>query len=418
MGLGYLKIVTRTLNEVLPVKDVSIIVKDTTGNILYRLKTDESGNSPTVELKAPEKRHTLSPNYSGPYYYTYDVELNRENFITKIIKGIQIFDTITSILPVIMIPKPLNSGNLVDVIGIPETLLYSKETREQKKSEIPETRSGEIAFPKHLIVHLGVPDEEATNIRVKFSDYIKNVASSEIYPTWPQASLEANIYTIITFTLHRLCSRHYRNSGHNFDITNSATHDQAFTEGREIPVNIAKIVDKIINSYISDTENKKPCFTNYCNGIENNLAGLSKWGTVPLANRGLSSAQILKNYYPENIEIIEVIEARDATITDEDTARLLGINEKKKKIDVSELNKVLKLGDEGKEVGAIQNFLTYISEFYNEIPDVLETKMFDEQTRNTVIEFQKLFGLTKDGIVGNQTWTILGNVYNGIIENI
>jgi len=417
MGLGYLKVETRTLNDILPVMDVAVIIKDNDGNVLYRLKTDKSGVTPLVELEAPEKRHTLSPNYSGPYYSTYNVEVSKEKFVTKILKGIQVFDTITSRLPVIMIPKPLDSGNIVDVTEIPDIELYSKEARKQQESEIEETRNNEIVIPEHVIVHLGNPEDMARNIKVRFIDYIKNVVSGEIYPTWPKDSLEANIYAITTFTLHRLFSKHYRNMGYNFDITNSIIHDQAFTEGRSIAENVEKLVNEVFSLYVGIVESKEPLFTKYCNGITKDCQGLSKWETVYLSNKGLNPIQIIRNYYPKEIEIMKV---GNINKTMESIEKLNELSKEGRSINIDGAlkNTVLKLGIEGEEVSILQFLLTYISLFYNAISTVTRNGIFDDDTKSAVIGFQKLFGLTTDGIVGEDTWAILKNAYKGIIETI
>lgn len=231
MGLGYLKIEARTLNNIYPVKDASVIIKNKEGEVLYRLKTDGSGNTVEVKLEAPEKRRTLSPNYSGPYFAIYDVEVSKpESYITENIKDVQVYDTATSILPVIMIPKPKSAEDIMNVAELEDTFLYSKEAKEQKDIDKRATIDEAVVIPEYITVHLGPPNEDSKNIRVSFLDYIKNVASSEIYPTWPKASLEANIYAIITFTLHRLFTKYYRDQGYDFDITSSTKFDQAFVE--------------------------------------------------------------------------------------------------------------------------------------------------------------------------------------------
>ena len=227
MGLGYLKVETRTLNNILPVKDAIVIIKDKTGKVLYRFKTDGSGQTGTVQLEAPEKRRTLSPNYSGPFFYTYSVEVSiPEQYITVITEEVEIFDNITSILPVTMVPKPIDAGYMVDTRKIANRNMYILDKKEKLQEN--KIQDEEIFIPEYLIVHLGLPEEPKKNIRVGFSDYIKNVASSEIYPTWPNDSIEAIIYSIISFTLNRIFSKRYRADGYNFDITNIAKIDQAY----------------------------------------------------------------------------------------------------------------------------------------------------------------------------------------------
>ncbi|MFF2290056.1 hypothetical protein [Peribacillus butanolivorans] len=172
----------------------------------------------------------------GPYYSTYDVEIRRKGFISNVIHGVQIFDSVTSTLPVNMAPVPrtFEKSNLVREVNIPTHGLQTQVGRNQKGPLKPPKVLREVAIPEYVTVHLAHPDSWARNVRVKFIDYIKNVASSEIFPTWPQASLEANIYAQITFALNRVYTEWYRSRGYDFDISNSTSVDQAFVDGRDI----------------------------------------------------------------------------------------------------------------------------------------------------------------------------------------
>ena len=165
--------------------------------------------------------------------------------------------------------------------------------------------TGEPFIPETIIVHLGRPDEDARNVTVSFPDYVKNVASSEIFPNWPENALRANIYTIVTFALNRVYTEWYRSKGYDFDITDSTQYDQKFIFGREVFENISNIVDEIFNDYIVRQGNVEPLFAQFCNGTTVTCDGLSQWGTVDLAERGYTPYQILQYYYGEDINIVK-----------------------------------------------------------------------------------------------------------------
>lgn len=250
-------------------------------------------------------------------------------------------------------------------------------------------------IPETITVHLGLPDQPAENITVPFPDYIKNVASSEIYPTWPEAAIRANIYAQITYALNRVYNEFYRSQGYDFDITNTTQYDQKFIKGRDIYENISQIVDEIFNNYVVQQGRVDPFFTAYCNGTTTVCAGLSQWDTVALAEQGLTPYQILQHFYGPNIGILE-----NAPIS-ANVASYPGVP--------------LRLGDAGNDVKTIQLQLNRIADNYPAIPKI-ETPngVFDIATENAVQEFQRIFNLTPDGIVGKSTWYQLKYIYNGV----
>ncbi|MCL2860569.1 MAG: SpoIID/LytB domain-containing protein [Oscillospiraceae bacterium] len=229
----------------------------------------------------------------------YDVEIRKPGFITEIIRGVQIFDTIDSVLPINMTPN-YSSEELVHTTYVSPNELHSSTPRDQEGpppeeetrmdysyiTEIDlslprETRTlNEVIVPDYITVHLGTPTSSARNVRVRFIDYIKNVVSSEIYPTWPNNSLRANIHAIITFALNRIYTEWYRSRGNNFDITNSTRYDMAFVENRNIFQNISNIVDEVFNVYARRMGFRDPYFTEFCNGTTVTCSGMSQWGTV------------------------------------------------------------------------------------------------------------------------------------------
>ena len=351
-------------------------------------------------------------------------------------------------------------------------------------------------IPKTITVHLGAPDSNAPNITVPFLDYVSNVASSEIYPTWPESAIRANVYAQISFALNRVFTEYYRSRGYDFDITNSTARDQSFVNGRNIFDNIRDITGDIFNSYIQRRGNVEPLFAQYCDGIEVSCNGLSQWGSVDLANRGYTPYEILKYYYGDDIDIVSDVSVEGNTPSApavplsigiaSDDVRLLQLRlnrisdnypsiPKIAAVDgvfsndteaavrrfqeifnlnvdgvvgnatwyeiiliynaVKRLNELdsegirlqdvtkqypgaLSLGSQGLGVNNLQYFLSYLSDFYSEIPPVAIDGSFGESTRSAVISAQKLFGLDPDGVVGELTWDAIYDAYLGIISEI
>lgn len=255
--------------------------------------------------------------------------------------------------------------------------------------------TGLPVIPSTITVHLGAPDSPAQNVTVNFPDYIKNVASSELYPTWPASALLANIYAQISFALNRVYTEYYRARGYNFDITNSTAVDQAFRNGRDIFENISGIVDEVFNSYIRRQGNIEPLFAAYCDGIRTTCSGLSQWGSVSLAEAGANSIEILRNYYGDDIEIVSNVPVSDMTQSYPGTP--------------------IRLGTVGDEVRQIQLRLNRISANYPAIPKIYPVDgRFGQETYNAVVRFQEIFNLTPDGVVGNATWYRILYLYTGI----
>ena len=249
--------------------------------------------------------------------------------------------------------------------------------------------------PEFITVHLGSPSSNARNVTVPFADYIKNVASSEIYPTWPESAIRANIYAQISYALNRVYTEYYRTRGYDFDITNSTQFDQAFVPDRDVFGNISEIVDDIFNDYIVRQGSIEPFFAQFCNGTTTVCDGLSQWGTVSLAESGLTPYEILQNYYGNDINIV--------------------MNAPVGSVRESYPGAPLRLGTRGNDVRIIQLQLNRISENYPSIPKIDNPEgTFGVQTEAAVREFQRVFNLTSDGIVGKATWYKIKNLYNGV----
>ena len=287
MGSGTLRFEIRTANGDLPVKGADIRISDSTGSILYRQNSDSGGLAEAATLSAPDGNLAQEPDFTGPVFGSYNVEVSAPGFRTVKVEGVQIFDGVDSVLPVIMHPLTASgTKNLPQTITIMPNALKDPTPRQQV-TEPPNPRVlREVIIPDFIRVKLGRPDSHALVERVPFIQYIKNVASSEIYPNWPISSLEANILCQISLTLNRVYTEWYPGRGYPFDITNSTTVDQFYVPGRNIFDSVSRIVDRIFNHYIRRTGFKEPYYAEYCNGTTATCAGLSQWGTVTLAKTG------------------------------------------------------------------------------------------------------------------------------------
>ena len=251
--------------------------------------------------------------------------------------------------------------------------------------------------PQSITVHLGPPGADAENVTVSFPDYVKNVASSEIYPTWEPAAIRANVLAIISFALNRVYTEYYPSRGYTFNITSSTAYDQKFIKGRSIFENISEIVDTIFNSYIRRIGFVEPLAAKFCNGTTTTCDGLSQWGSQAMAEQGADSITILRSYYGDNIEIVT-------------NAPVMGIR-------YSYPGAPVRLGDRGEAVLRIQTMLNRISRDYPAIPKVQPVDgIFGEGTEQAVIKFQQIFSLTPDGIVGSATWYKLVFLYVGVLD--
>lgn len=250
-------------------------------------------------------------------------------------------------------------------------------------------------IPRSITVHLGAPAASAANVTVLFTDYVKNVACSEIYPTWNESALRANILAIISFALNRVYTEFYRSRGYPFDITSSTAYDQNFVNGRNFFSSITGLVDSIFDSYLRKQGFVEPLAAKFCNGTTVTCEGLSQWGSEYLARQGYTSVQILRNYYGDDTEIVANAPIRDITASYPGTP--------------------LRRGSRGENVTVIQVSLNRIAQNYPAIPKVNPVDgIFGAQTENSVRQFQQIFDLTVDGIVGRATWYRLVQLYVGV----
>ncbi len=396
MAIGYLQIQARTAQDAVPLEGARVWVLDDEGNVLYRLVTDESGETQTVSLKTLDKSFSQDPDYLGMPYMDYSVVVEAEGFEPVSFTAIPVFDGETADLPAALVPiRERAASQTMENIYVGAPAVAFGRQREQEGNFAGPRVLRQVVIPNPITVHLGAPNAQAANVQVPFLDYVKNVASSEIYPTWPQAALKANLYAIMTFALNRVYTEWYRSRGYNFDITNNTAYDQYYVPGRPIYGSVSDAADEVYGEYVRRRGQNAPYFTSFCSGTTTTCEGLSQWGTVSLANRGYAPEQILKYYYPDDIEIAQTNIVTNALSSYPGTA--------------------LRVGSTGLDVQTIQAYLERIRRNYPAIPAITDPSgTFGESTRAAVQKFQSIFNLASDGIVGRATWYKLSSLYTAV----
>lgn len=410
MGRGQLRIELRTGESALAVPDarIGVIVN---GEEIYTqiLVASDAGLTRSFELPAPDAALSLDRYETLQPFSLCDVTIVGPGFYRMRINGVTIFDGEISVVSGELIPLPQSISDPMDapelVIVIPMHQLNSEiEPRRIERPVLRQSRTSNdvlpaveilegVYIPETITVHLGPPDEAADNVTVSFTDYIKNVASSEIYPTWPNQSLRANIIAQISLVLNRVYTEWYPSRGYPFDITNSTATDQYFVFGRNIFENISDLVDEIFNTYITKPGRVEPYFAEYCNGTTSVCAGMSQWGTVSLAENGLLYDDILSFYYGD--------------IVIKTTDRIMSPTE-------SYPGSPLFPGMENENVRLIQEQLNRIAINYPAIPLNPVSGIYDSATSAAVKEFRRLFVLPDSDIVDRQTWYRISSIYTAV----
>ena len=362
---------------------------------IEELTTDSNGQTSLISLPTPPLMYSENPGIEQPYS-EYNILINAPGFAPVSINGAELFSGQTSIQSIRLIP--LVEGGNVRVVIIPPNVLFGNFPPKIPESEIkPITSNNEIVLdevvvPETIVVHDGIPsDTTATNYYVPFIDYIKNVASSEIYPTWPVETLKANVIAIVSFTLNRVYTEWYRNKGYNFTITSSTAYDHKWTRDRTIFEDISRVVDEVFADYVSRPNVKQPILTQYCDGQKTTCAGMSQWGSKALGDDGLDALQILRNYYGSNIYINTAREVEGIPLSFPGTA--------------------LTIGSGGSDVRTIQEQLVRIRQTYSNIPPLAIDGIYGEDTQAAVEAFQRIFDLPVTGEVGYSTWYKISQLY-------
>ena len=396
---GFLQVSVVAGDTMKPLQDarVSISYSGEPETDIEQLVTDSDGQTDAVELAAPPVEYSMEPGDVQPYA-EYSVTVTASGYESFNVSGI-------SLQGIRLVPR--NVTTLAGNIVIPANTLWGNFPPKIAEAETkPVGQPGEIVLsrvvvPEYIIVHDGVPtDSTARNYYERFTDYIKNVASSEIYSTWPDATLRANILAIISFTLNRVYTEWYRNRGYDFTITSSTAFDHKWVYGRNIFENISQIVDEIFTNYLSRPNVKQPILTQYCDGRRVSCPNwLSQWGSKALGDQGYSEIQILRNYYGDDMYINTAEEISGIP------ASWPGSN--------------LDIGSSGSKVRQIQEQLNLIGEFYSSIPVLIPDGIYGERTADAVRAFQKIFRLPQTGIVDYPTWYKISDMYvrlSGIAE--
>lgn len=364
--------------------------------------TNEEGKTEEIPLLAPGIQIAQDEWSDACPYACYNVQVRADGFIMEEIQGVQIFAETRSLLNVEPIPTHTPSQERTLTI-IPPHQLFKGEGRSNvsqgKQQEVQSVMAvqgrilSEVIIPNNITVHLGSPNNSsAENLTVPFLYYLKNVASSEIYPTWPYESLKANIYAQMSLALNRVYTEWYPSRGYPFNITNSTAYDQAFVKNRNIYDSVANIVDEVFGEYIQKRNFVEPYYAEYCDGRMVTCPGMKQWGTVDLANRGMKAFDILKYYYGDEIRIVSSNNFQD--------------------IKSSYPGTPLQVGSTGPSVALIQEELNAIAINYPNIPPVFPVDgVFGLSTKAAVQIFQRQFNLTPDGIVGQSTWYKLSYIY-------
>lgn len=364
--------------------------------LVETLNTNESGQTDRVDLPTPPRSLSQEPSEIRPYA-EYDMEISAEGYEPVSISGSEVMSDELAVQNVEM--NPLEEPNLVQSdILIPDHTLYGEYEAKIPEEEIKEVNeSGEIVLsrvviPEYVVVHDGRPeDRSAKNYYVRYKDYIKNVASSEIYSTWPEQAIYANVLCIMSFTLNRVYTEFYRGKGYDFTITSNTAFDQKWIYGRNIYENISYVVDSIFNNYLSRPGVTQPIFTSYCDGNRVTCKGLSQWGSKYLADQGYSAIEIIRYYYGNDMFI-------------NSTNYISGIPSSYPGYDLT-------VGSRGAKVLQMQQQLNRIAQNYPAIPKIAADGIFGVNTKRAVETFQGIFLLPQSGIVDYPTWYQISNVY-------
>lgn len=396
---GKLKIQINSEITSFPIADASISISYTgvPEQTLEQVTTDSSGQTETLELAAPPLEYSLNPTIESQPYSEYTLSVTAPGFEPINISGTEILPDVTAIQNITM--RPSTATPQQEVFVIPAHTLYGTYPPKIAEDEIkPTDETGEIVLsrvvvPEFIVVHDGSPrDSTAQNYYVKYKDYIKNVASSEIYATWPDAAIRANVLAIMSFTLNRVYTEWYRGKGYVFTITSSTAYDHKFIYGRNFFQSISRVVDEMFENYLSRPNVRQPILTQYCDGQRVTCPDwMSQWGSKYLGDQGYSAIDILRSYY-----------GNDMYINSAD-----GISG----IPASWPGYDLGVGASGPKVRQLQEQLARISRAYPAIPTITADGVYGSRTREAVEKFQSVFGLPVTGIVDYPTWYKISDIY-------
>ena len=405
MAQGYLQVDVVSDANSFPVQDADIVIARTEepDEIIEETRTNSSGQTENLPLNAPPVELSLSPEETERPYAEYTIRITAPGFEPFVVSGTEVLADVTAIQGIRLRPlSNASAGEQIETVTIPDHTLYGDYLPKIAESEIKLViETGEIVLsrvvvPQTVVVHDGVPtNTSAANYYVPYRDYIKNVASSEIYATWPRSAIVANVLAIMSFTLNRVYTEWYRNQGYDFTITSSTAYDHKWIYGRNIFESISVVVDDIFDNYLSRPGVKQPILTQYCDGRKVRCPGwLTQWGSCELGEAGYSPIEILRNFYGDDMYI--------------NTAEQIS------GIPASWPGYDLKIGATGDKVRQLQEQLDAISSVYTAIPDISPDGIYGPATAEAVRKFQSIFGLPQTGVVDFATWYKISHIYVGI----
>lgn len=406
MANGQLKVQVFRGDNYVPIEraKVTITQADASGKTNSQVAySDSSGLTSTVELTTPPIAYSENPTNNIPYGLS-DVRVEAPNFQPLIVRGCQIMPDRVAIQNCNLVPAPAASPRQQLVIDIRANTLVGKYPPKIPESpEKPITPASgfvvlpEPEVPQYIVVHEGGPDSPGPNYTIRFMDYIKNVASCEIFSTWSENTIRANVLCILSFVLNRVYTEWYRGKGKNFTITNSTAYDQAFNYGRNIYQNISNIVDEIFTTYVKRPGARQPLLTQFCDGKNVQCPGwLTQWGSKYLGDQGKRAPEILRNFYGPDIQFATA-------------KKVQGIPE-------SYPGYVLRVGSTGQPVRDIQTYLNRISVNYPAISKVAVSGTYDAATGKAVSAFQQIFSMPVIGVVDYPTWYRISDIYVAVTK--
>ena len=401
LDTGNLQIFVTEGEDPSPIPDAAVRITDPeNGQLLAESTTDMSGQTPVIGLPAPPMELSVAEGEAGRQrpYAVYNVTVTAGGRETLHISGVEVLPTGRSIQRAALAPARPGGFNVRNQFLAPHALWGPPSTREPEEAvkPLPEPEGlvvlPEPVIPEFIVVHAGRPDDStAPNYWVRFKDYIKNVACSEIYSTWKTEAIKANVLAILSFTLNRVYTEWYRGKGYDFTITSSTAFDQSFSYGRTIFEEIGVVVDDLFTTYITKEGISQPLFAQYCDGRRVQCSGLSQWGSQALGEQGWDAVSILRKYYGSDVYLKSA--------------------EKVEGVPLSYGGEVLSLGSEGEDVRTIQTQLNRISDNYPAIPKIPADGVYGLATQASVTEFQKIFHLPQTGSVDFAGWYAISNVF-------
>ena len=400
---GNLNVIVTGTDSYSPLSSATIEIANTgePNRILESVNTDRNGQTGNIELSAPPREYSMEPTDNQPYS-EYNVKISAPGYQEGLVSGVQIFSGENGLQSIVLQPSEQTPDYVYNPIVIGGHTLWEYYPPKIAEPEIkPLSESGEIVLsrvvvPETIVVHDGVPgDSTATDYYVPYIDYIKNVACCEIYSTWPESTIEANILAIMSFTLNRVYTEWYRNKGYNFTITSSTAYDHKWIYGKTIYENISQIADRLYNRYLARPNVKQPILTQYCDGKRVSCPNwMTQWGSKALGDDGFSAIDIIHYYYGSDMYVNE------AEIVSGIPSSYPGYD--------------LTIGSSGEPVITIQEQLNRIAQNYPGIPTVTVDGIYGSATAESVRAFQSIFNLPVSGIVDFPTWYKISQIYVGV----